>query len=80
MLAHPGEVALPRDARYVSFAMAGRQAEAILRKTLFEKHLKSIESLDKQAVFAKIWKEVDSCSHKMAQKPIEQVSEGHFIH
>lgn len=73
MLAHPQEVGIPGDDRYVSFAMAGRQTEAILKKALFEKHIKSIESLGKRTVFGKIWKDVDACFQKAAQKHIEQV-------
>lgn len=75
MLGHPDPVrSIPDDVRYTWLAAGGRKAENIIKKATIEKHLKSIESLEKPAMFLKIWKEIDTCSQKAEKKPIGQVN------
>lgn len=76
MLGHPDEKVgfLPCDGRMPALAEGGEIMKKIMTKTILERHIKSIESLEKPAVFAKIWKAIDECAQKVAKKPIEQVN------
>lgn len=76
MLGHPNDNVglIPCDGRILALAEGGDTVEKMMGKTILERYIKSIESLEKPAVFAKIWKAIDECSRKVAKKPIEQVN------
>jgi hypothetical protein len=52
----------PQDERFRKRAEAGRLSQVIFEGALFEKHVKSVESLRSPTVLKKIWAEVDKVS------------------
>jgi hypothetical protein len=64
----------PHDTRYIKLAMAGQRSEKVFEAALFEKSVKSAESLKSPGVLKKIWAEIDKASLKKAKCSIDQVS------
>ncbi len=70
MLGYPDEGKIPPDGRYTAFALSLRQSEVTFKSVDLERHIKDIASLENQASFARIWKDIDAAfKHKHQGTP-----------
>ncbi|KAF4584670.1 hypothetical protein EYR38_001900 [Pleurotus pulmonarius] len=74
MLGYPDEGKIPSDARYNAFALSLRQSEVTFKSVDIEQHMKNIASLENQASFASLWKDIDAAfKHKHQGTPESSV-------
>lgn len=60
MLGYPDEGKIPPDTRYTAFALSLRQSEDTFKSIDLEQHMENIASLENQASFARLWKDIDA--------------------
>lgn len=67
------EARLPTDHRYTSFALNTKTVQKILDATTLDRHIANIQSVEKQSVFDKIWRDINTVSQKTCKTRLEQV-------